>query len=413
MGKITMPKNSALLDEIESALKIYYEENDWLSNASYTTRLKKIIGGTQYRSSYTKKTQILSYFGLVTWEDFSNSRSKRKITASGREFYLNLINKNIDGIQENLLNAIDKNIFGKNVCGCPSSDSNVEPPALCIRAILDLEYITYSEYAFLLWELADNGGGYSNTINEIKKCRKQALPVPIPDEAKTYKDAKPIMALIRWAFLSESPIPLTNKHITIHKAVLANHKERLSTLNIYNDGKIIPKEVFTIDNDQVAAIEDLYDTVTDQLESGIKKAKILDEKSNTLINLNNRTPESINTKNGKKYKTDPRIVKSANNINNFCCAVDNSHETFTLDSSVNYIEGHHIIPMKAQKDFTINLDRIENITSLCPTCHRAIHFATFTHKKVLLEKVYTKNRQTSLRKAGIDISLENLMKEYY
>ena len=30
MGKIVMPKNSALLNEIESVLKIYYEANDWL-----------------------------------------------------------------------------------------------------------------------------------------------------------------------------------------------------------------------------------------------------------------------------------------------------------------------------------------------------------------------------------------------
>ena len=32
MGKIVMPKNSALLNEIESVLQIYYEADGWLSN---------------------------------------------------------------------------------------------------------------------------------------------------------------------------------------------------------------------------------------------------------------------------------------------------------------------------------------------------------------------------------------------
>ena len=55
MGKIVMPKNSALLNEIESVLKIYYEANDWIPNDLYKTRLKALIGDDQYSSSYTKK----------------------------------------------------------------------------------------------------------------------------------------------------------------------------------------------------------------------------------------------------------------------------------------------------------------------------------------------------------------------
>ena len=61
MGKIVMPKNSALLNEIESVLQIYYEANDWLTNAIYKEHLKAMIGADQYSSSYTKKAQITSY----------------------------------------------------------------------------------------------------------------------------------------------------------------------------------------------------------------------------------------------------------------------------------------------------------------------------------------------------------------
>jgi len=411
MTKITMPKNSALLEEIEAALAIYYDENDWLSNNVYKTRLKKAIGEHQYSSSYTKKAQILSYFGFVVWEDPSDSRSKRRITASGREFYLNIMRKNEGGIQKNLLDSIEKNIFGKNVCGCPSSNSNVEPPALCIRAILDLDYITYTEFAFLLWNLADKGEDYNKSVSIIKQARQKRLPLKIPSEANQYMDAKPIMTLVRWGFLSE--IPGRSKHITINKNVLDNYKERLLKLSIYNDKKQPREEKFTIDVPQVDEIEDLYDYVDEQHNKTVEKAAILDENSKILHDLNNRKPESIYTKNGKKYKTDPRLIKTANKINNYHCAINGSHKTFKLNSSIDYIEGHHIVPMKAQKDFEPNLDRTENITSLCPNCHKAIHFAASEYRKELLKIIYTDSRKSALKKIGIDISLEELNKKYY
>ena len=43
MGKIVMPKNSALLEEVEAVLKIYFEAGGWLSNDDYKTRLKASI----------------------------------------------------------------------------------------------------------------------------------------------------------------------------------------------------------------------------------------------------------------------------------------------------------------------------------------------------------------------------------
>lgn len=35
MGKIVMPKNSALLNEIEAVLQIYYDAETWISNDEY------------------------------------------------------------------------------------------------------------------------------------------------------------------------------------------------------------------------------------------------------------------------------------------------------------------------------------------------------------------------------------------
>lgn len=141
MSKVVMPKNSALLEELEAVLQIYYEENDWLTNDEYKTRLKSIIGDDQYSSSYTKKAQITSYFGFTIWEDINNPRSKRRITSKGRDFYLAIVDKNLEKIQELLLSAIENVKFGRENFGCPDSDSDIEPPALFIRAIIDLNYL--------------------------------------------------------------------------------------------------------------------------------------------------------------------------------------------------------------------------------------------------------------------------------
>ena len=58
MGKIVIPKNSALLEEIEAAIKIYYEAGGWVTNKDLKAKLKGMIGDDQYESSYTKKIQV-------------------------------------------------------------------------------------------------------------------------------------------------------------------------------------------------------------------------------------------------------------------------------------------------------------------------------------------------------------------
>ena len=234
MGKIVMPKNSALLNEIEAVLKIYYEANDWLPNDEYKTKLKEMIGAEQYSSSYTKKSQITSYFGFTIWEDIHNAQSRRKITETGKKMYEALENHNTTEVQEILMSSLEKVKFGRNNYGCPESDSDIEPPALFIRAILDLGYLTYKEFAFLLWQLEDIGANYSDVLQIIKEKRTTGI-IELGEEAIKYTDCKPIMILVRWGFLSEDESDSTGgKHIIINPEVLSKFENRLRNLKIYN-----------------------------------------------------------------------------------------------------------------------------------------------------------------------------------
>lgn len=251
MGKIVMPKNSALLNEIESVLKIYYEANDWIPNDAYKTRLKALIGDDQYSSSYTKKAQITSYFGFTVWQDIRNPQSLRRITPSGKSMYEALQNNDTEKVQEVLLEALEQVKFGRDNYGCPDSNTDIEPPTLFIRAILDLDYLTYREFAWLLWKLEDLGANYTDSIQELRGLRSQG-PIQLGDEANKYADCKPIMILVRWGFLAEdeSANASNGKHIVIADEVLKKYQPRLRNLKIYNiDKDVIDASSFNFGND--------------------------------------------------------------------------------------------------------------------------------------------------------------------
>ena len=245
MEKIVMPKNSALLDEIQAVLKIYYEAGDWLSNDIYKIQLKELIGDDQYSSSYTKKSQITSYFGFTEWQDISNAHSLRRITLSGKKMYEALLEGNDDSVQEIIMDALEKVIFGRNNYGVPSSNSDVEPPSLFIRAILDLEYLTYQEFAYLLWSMVDNGKSYTESINFILNSRN-SVGIEVPTEAQKYVDCKPIMMLVRWNFLSISE--KYSNGIVVKPSVLKKFTNRLRKLKIYNVDKVILDEELNSEN---------------------------------------------------------------------------------------------------------------------------------------------------------------------
>ena len=74
-----------------------------------------------------------------------------------------------------------------------------------------------------------------------------------------------------------------------------------------------------------------------------------------------------------------------------------------------YFEGHHIIPLARQIDFTYSLDCYANIIILCPTCHRLFHFGRKSDKEDLLAEVYDK-RSDRYEHAGILLTIDDFLK---
>ena len=75
---------------------------------------------------------------------------------------------------------------------------------------------------------------------------------------------------------------------------------------------------------------------------------------------------------------DPALVKKRMELSKYRCEYNPSHQLFVARATgARYVEVHHVIPRKFQPQFWIekhkDLTRLDNLCSLCPWCHRAIH----------------------------------------
>ncbi len=75
------------------------------------------------------------------------------------------------------------------------------------------------------------------------------------------------------------------------------------------------------------------------------------------------------------YPRDSAVAKRALSRANHLCEANPSHVSFLRrNGHVLYMEPHHLIPISFTDYFGVNLDREQNIFSLCSNCHNQIHY---------------------------------------
>jgi 5-methylcytosine-specific restriction protein A len=110
------------------------------------------------------------------------------------------------------------------------------------------------------------------------------------------------------------------------------------------------------------------------------------------------------------FKKSVITSKSAIIHANYLCEVNKDHPYFlSVKSGQNFVEAHHLIPMKFQKKFRKSLDVGANIIALCVFCHRKIHHAADI--KDMLQELYDV-RKKRLEKCEISIEFEKLVDIY-
>lgn len=235
MSKIVIPKHSADVDEMNAVLKIHYEADDWVKGGDFIRQLMAIIGTDQYKSSYPKKAQVPAYFGFLESNVSSVGRiTERRITASGKAMYEAILANDDDTKRRLLMEALEKMVFGRNNAGVPSSNSDIEPPVVLVKCILDTGYCTSAEYAYLVWALNDACKKYYESLDEIIKARSMG-GIALNAEANGYKDWKPALAMLRWGFLIKSVDDA--QKVLLHPDVIGKYSDRLVKLKVYNIDK--------------------------------------------------------------------------------------------------------------------------------------------------------------------------------
>ena len=238
MGLI-MPKNNAHPQTLYLTLGIYNEANDWVSNSELIEKLSQKLKDNDIENevkepqSYTKKTQVLSYFGLLDWEDPSNSQSRRKITEDGKILYRLLTNNEKENIQSLLIKILQNKTFGRNVLGC-NSDSDLEAPNIFIKSTLLLDGLSNKEFAYILGCMELEGKSLEDAVSEIKILRISGGKFELLENAKKWSDPKPIIALVDWGLLStkkENNI----QYYYIEKEIISRFGDIISKLKIKNN----------------------------------------------------------------------------------------------------------------------------------------------------------------------------------
>lgn len=147
------------------------------------------------------------------------------------------------------------------------------------------------------------------------------------------------------------------------------------------------------------------DEITEEnFQNQIQDEKIIIDKIVDKPKMVEKTVKSLNR--------NPIVSSKAINGANFQCEIVCEHETFiNRNSKKQYVEAHHLIPLKFQSQFENSLDVEANVISLCPNCHRRLHHGL---KKEIMNdiEVLFNSRKNRLLDCGLEINLDQLQKMY-
>lgn len=113
------------------------------------------------------------------------------------------------------------------------------------------------------------------------------------------------------------------------------------------------------------------------------------------------------------YLRDPAVAKHALSSAGHLCEIDITHKSFLRrHGNVLYMEPHHLIPMSFTDYYGVNLDREQNIFSLCSNCHNQIHYGTKEDVRQLVFKLFLSRESEICSILGKNITVNELFQLY-
>lgn len=128
-------------------------------------------------------------------------------------------------------------------------------------------------------------------------------------------------------------------------------------------------------------------------------------------------PQYMDGRNGRQVAKKATVSKASLQEASYRCSGNPLHVSFKNKLGHPYMEGHHLIPCTAANasyywdKYGVNIDCVENIVCLCPTCHRQIHYGASDVRLAILKELYEKQKER-LKSIGIDLDFTTLKALY-
>ena len=139
-----------------------------------------------------------------------------------------------------------------------------------------------------------------------------------------------------------------------------------------------------------------------------------DEKS---WEINNREPELDKNSPVVKFKRDHRVIKKSKDKGLDICFFEEIETKYghpkppVGKKEEPCIEVHHVVPMRFQKEFSINLDQTPLTICVCMVCHKILHHGSEEERKMLVSYLY--QRKKTVLKEILGINNFNQFKRFY
>ena len=446
----------------EEYLKTLNEKSVWVFTKQKTTNLEQIINATNmfdkipdrehtdieqywkdHHNEFNVKTHrhrtliIPQFWGFITKTPFYGRKqfyNKEKTTAVWDKL------KNINPIlnKEEFNKVLTEQMLKIKIHAIIDTAKNNKDyhilPVIFIYKVLKELQLQYSINEISIGHLYT----YIMTCKEYRQWEQAVEFIrtdsPISDHVKYYKDYSRVMALIKnntnLFNITKNSIAINPvfDHYFYHNFMLKYDIEELNEI-LYRDVdysyflyNVQDFNINLIDEPQEIKVEILNKNMKEEV---IELEESDEEKDDHYIEKIDKIDENninLDVAEGA-YKVAP-VILSGDEKNSkiaiqkayYCCEHNPNHETFiSAKSHKNFMEAHHLVPVKYQQliwsKYHINVDCVENIVSLCPTCHRAFHNGTKEVKSQIIGNIYEKliPRYKSIH---FNITLDEIKKLY-
>lgn len=268
---------------------------------------------------------------------------------------------------------------------------------------------------------------HSDLENVVNFLKQPIKPIVNRNLLQKYKDRSRIVPLLKNINLFEmndNNISINLLYVTVMDSFLNNNLSKFLSKDLINVS-VYKDFLYNPQNFNINLINEEREFIfSDTNEDAKEDVEYIENVNSNELNLFEPQVKSLLDEQPKIISSGEKfVVKRDANIgclaiinSEYKCENDINHNTFISKRTKKpYMEAHHLIPIsQAQYMWNRkhkNIDCLENIVSLCPTCHRAIHHGEFDVKLAILKHLYD-IRIDKLKDAGIYLSFEDLLKFY-